>query len=298
MGLTKLGINTLGPSSPNSPVPLITGGNNATTTFDGPVTSNAFTFGGLSGSGNLAVKSPNLGYNAGAMGTYSLHQAEPNMGALEAYREAEGKQALDQGQFRAKRGSNTPYSVMGPPAAAAAPSAGERFRIEASAAGSPTASTTTGTSDHDLGLKAEMSAADAPPTAPTQVLPAPVRPSGLASLDFALPERGQVVQFVTPRGDIAITARAVSGELMARLFQLAVALAAILVIVYFCLLIARGRLARLGGPRLAMLLVVLGVVSLLSGVLPIAGLLLIIAGLVMRLRHVRHEPVATPAEAS
>ena len=85
---------------------------------------------------------------------------------------------------------------------------------------------------------------------------------------------------------------------MARLFQLAVALAAILVIVYFCLLIARGRLARLGGPRLAMLLVVLGVVSLLSGVLPIAGLLLIIAGLVMRLRHVRHEPVATPAEAS
>ena len=55
------------------------------------MTSNAFTFGGLSGSGNLAVKSPNLGYNAGAMGTYSLHQAEPNMGALEAYREAEGK---------------------------------------------------------------------------------------------------------------------------------------------------------------------------------------------------------------
>ena len=94
-----------------------------------------------------------------------------------------------------------------------------------------------------------MSVASASPAAPTQVLPAPVRPSGLASLDFALPERGQVVQFVTPRGDIAITARAISGEVLARLLQLAVALAAILVIGTICLLAARGRLPRLGGPR-------------------------------------------------
>ena len=44
-------------------------------------------------------------------------------------------------------------------------------------------------------------------------------------------------------------------------------------------------------------MVLLGVLSLLGGVLPIAGLMLIIIGLALRLRHVGQEPAARPAEA-
>jgi hypothetical protein len=62
--------------------------------------------------------------------------------------------------------------------------------------------------------------------------PAAVQPSGLASLDFPLPERGQVYNFITPRGDVSITAQAVAKDFISRWLRLGIALVVIAAVVY------------------------------------------------------------------
>ena len=60
--------------------------------------------------------------------------------------------------------------------------------------------------------------------------PSPARPAGLANIDFQLPERGRVYYFLTPRGEVSITAQAASDDLLNKLIYLAVALVVIVVI--------------------------------------------------------------------
>jgi hypothetical protein len=84
---------------------------------------------------------------------------------------------------------------------------------------------------------------------------------GLASLDVAIPMRGTVYFFSTPRGDAEINARAASGRLLDGLLQaVAIALAA-LVVWYVFTLVRRGRLAWLASRKAATVLLVLGLLG-------------------------------------
>jgi hypothetical protein len=102
----------------------------------------------------------------------------------------------------------------------------------------------------------------------------------LASLDVDLPQRGVEIKFRTTRGDIEITARAVSQPLLSRLIRLAVLAGALIVVVLVW------KLAGSIGPYLARsiwaasLLVVIGLFSILFGLFPIAGLVGLVVGVV------------------
>jgi hypothetical protein len=106
----------------------------------------------------------------------------------------------------------------------------------------------------------------------------------LASLDVDLPQRGVEFLFTTPRGEIEITARAVSGSAVDRLQHLLaiLATAVVLYVVY--------RVLRRIGPDLlntmagSALLVVLGGASLCLGLLPVVGVVILVVGLVQLVR--------------
>ncbi|MCU0982765.1 MAG: hypothetical protein MUF25_26690, partial [Pirellulaceae bacterium] len=122
----------------------------------------------------------------------------------------------------------------------------------------------------------------------------------LASLDVDLPLRGREYLFTTPRGDIDITARAVSEPLLGRLYRLLVI--AIGFVVFLVLLrvlpwIARG-LHRNRWFAAAVLLV--GLLSLLLGIFPILALAALIYGLVqlIRLEIARRQRISTAGAAS
>jgi hypothetical protein len=110
--------------------------------------------------------------------------------------------------------------------------------------------------------------------------------AGLASLDFRLPERGSVYSFTTPRGQIEITARPVAHTLIGRLIGLA-ALAAVVLIIWA----ASRQPAREGYARLfstvasGVLLAIVGLASLIIGVFPVAGLVLVVIGIVLAIRN-------------
>jgi len=101
--------------------------------------------------------------------------------------------------------------------------------------------------------------------------------TGLASLDFQLPVRGNEYFFTTPRGDTRITVQAIEQQQIQRFEQLGLILvcfAAIggliwLVVRVYSLLSRRVR---------ATLLILLGVGSLISGKLMVIGLLALIWG--------------------
>jgi hypothetical protein len=111
-------------------------------------------------------------------------------------------------------------------------------------------------------------------------------PAGLASLDFQLPQSGTIYRFTTTRGEVQITARAVSQELLSRLAALACIAAVVLVVWCGLRLVRRSWLAWLARPLGIALLIILGLVSVLIGVWPIAGLLIGSAGLVLAVRAI------------
>jgi hypothetical protein len=106
--------------------------------------------------------------------------------------------------------------------------------------------------------------------------------AGLASLDFALPERGRVYRFATPRGEIEITARAVSSALVDRLRQLALALVAALALLLVWRAVRRGWFATSLGSTLA---IVGGLISICAGLLPGIGLLALAGGIACKVRR-------------
>ena len=120
----------------------------------------------------------------------------------------------------------------------------------------------------------------------------PAAPSGLASLDFELPERGRLYRFTTPRGDMELAARAVSTAWLARLGGLAVIVGLVLAGYGFARVARRRTFSGLRSRTAAALLAVLGVLSLVSGLLPILGLACLVIGIVafVKFRH-RRAPV-------
>lgn len=110
----------------------------------------------------------------------------------------------------------------------------------------------------------------------------PTLPSGLTSLDVHIPMRGILYQFTTPRGDVTITARAVSRQFLANLARLAIVFAVIAVLWRGYKFVLQERFADKYGRTISIALIVAGMVSVLTGVLPLAGVLAIIVGLVPR----------------
>ncbi len=115
--------------------------------------------------------------------------------------------------------------------------------------------------------------------------PSPAQAAGLASLDFQLPERGRVYYFLTPRGEVSITAQAVSGDLLNKLIYLAVALAVIVVISAALRAAGGGHLAWLTGPRANVLMICLGALAMFTGILPLAGAVIFLIGLILPVRR-------------
>ena len=117
--------------------------------------------------------------------------------------------------------------------------------------------------------------ADAPAEAQA---PAAAAVTGLASLDFELPKQGRVYRFSTPRGEVELTARAVSNELLAKLGTLAMLIAGVLVAWYVVRVVERGGCAWLRRPSGALLLIVLGLLMIVVGVLPVAAVAMSVIG--------------------
>jgi len=121
-------------------------------------------------------------------------------------------------------------------------------------------------------------------------------PAGLVSLDVAIPEHGVVYRFTTPRGKVEITARAISHSFLETLWHLAAAVVVILVVWQAGRLVRWEGWSRWQGRRGAKALLGIGVISVLTGVFAIAGLVAIVAGLIMYVRSPKPQsPTTQPA---
>jgi hypothetical protein len=114
-------------------------------------------------------------------------------------------------------------------------------------------------------------------------------PTGLASLQLELPKHEedfyQVYRFSTPRGEVEITAWAVSENLLTRLLELAAVLVAVGVLGWCVRLARAGRFAGLWGATGSTLMICVGLLALLFGVLPMAGLTALVAGIAVKIRR-------------
>jgi hypothetical protein len=112
-------------------------------------------------------------------------------------------------------------------------------------------------------------------------------PAGLASLDIQIPSRGQVFMFTTPRGAIEITAQPVARDLVRRLTNLAILLGFIVVGVIAYRIFRQLPLRQATGTMaFAILVALLGFLSLLARFLPWIGLVLLVVGVVLIVRRV------------
>ena len=117
---------------------------------------------------------------------------------------------------------------------------------------------------------------------------APAAPTGLASLDFALPtDRNlyELYRFTTPRGDAELTARTVSNSMLTRLESLAGIAAASLLVWAGFWLIGRGALNCFRRPAGAAVLAIGGFMALCGGLLPLVGLIAMLAGIGLLVVH-------------
>jgi hypothetical protein len=108
--------------------------------------------------------------------------------------------------------------------------------------------------------------------------------AGLASLSINLPVRGTPYLFTTPRGDVTITARAVSRTFAKSAERLSLVLLAMLICGVLYRLKRQGWLAALAGRTGAIILILLGALVALAGVLPVVGLITVITGAVLTIR--------------
>jgi hypothetical protein len=110
--------------------------------------------------------------------------------------------------------------------------------------------------------------------------------AGLASLDFTLPERGKVYHFTTPRGQLEITARPIDESLVSRLMGLVGLAVAILVVWALFRQPARAFWRRLlSTVACGIVIAVLGLASIVTGVFPVAGLVLLAGGIALAIRN-------------
>jgi hypothetical protein len=103
----------------------------------------------------------------------------------------------------------------------------------------------------------------------------------MASLEVTIPARGDLYLFTTPRGNAQISARTISTPLLDRLIALGWVVGVVVLALILIRWIRRGVLSALGDRRGSLILIVLGLASLLTCIFPFAGLLMIIAGLVI-----------------
>jgi hypothetical protein len=112
----------------------------------------------------------------------------------------------------------------------------------------------------------------------------PAMMSGLASLDVDIRHAGAVYRFTAPRGETTITVRAVSESAFDKLMRFGLALLVVAVawlIFRFALAMVSSSLRR---PKAGRTLILLGVLSVVTGVLPVAGLAMIGLGAVLAVR--------------
>ncbi len=117
--------------------------------------------------------------------------------------------------------------------------------------------------------------------------------TGLTSLDVALPERGVEYLFTTPRGDIQITAQSVFRDKIDQAVGL-LAILAVLIALSLAYRIGRAIIARTSERTLAIVMILLGVASFISGVLPVFGIILLVWGIA---KVIRSATQSTPAAA-
>jgi hypothetical protein len=107
----------------------------------------------------------------------------------------------------------------------------------------------------------------------------------LGSLDVILPgldgSRWISYRFTTPRGDIRVTAHGISREWIAGAKRAGLAILAVLIL-WALQQIVRG-LSLTAKRRIATALILLGAVGLLIGILPVAALVLLVVGIVLKL---------------
>jgi hypothetical protein len=120
-------------------------------------------------------------------------------------------------------------------------------------------------------------------------------PTGLASLDVALPTRGVTYCFTTPGGEVEITARAVPNDLVRTLTTAALTLVALVAALLLIRVVRRGAFAWLARPIASWCLIVVGLIVLL--IFPVIGLAALLSGIWMTLSRViaRRASAATPA---
>ena len=107
----------------------------------------------------------------------------------------------------------------------------------------------------------------------------------MASLDFELPTRGLLYRFTVPRGEAEITARALPRDLLQRLIEIA-AVAVVAIVAWLAVRrIDRGSFAWLAEPAGSTLLICLGLLSLCGGLLPLLGLVAVVAGCGLKVRR-------------
>jgi hypothetical protein len=123
-------------------------------------------------------------------------------------------------------------------------------------------------------------------------------PAGMASLDFQLPTRDDpeypVYRFTTPRGDVEVTASAASQPLVEGLQRVG-GVAALVIVVLVIRRLARGRSFGLQTQStLSTVLIVLGIIGMFVGILPVASLIAIVIGVIMKIHlfRVRRRPAA------
>ncbi|NQU21976.1 MAG: hypothetical protein HQ567_11890, partial [Candidatus Nealsonbacteria bacterium] len=120
--------------------------------------------------------------------------------------------------------------------------------------------------------------------------PVPPGSEGLDSLVLRLPGPDELKEhyreylFTTALGDVEITARAASQDLLDNLTRLAALLAALAVAACITRAIRRGRLTWPSSPRACVAMILIGLLSLVIGILPLAGLAVMIAGVVLLIR--------------
>ena len=107
--------------------------------------------------------------------------------------------------------------------------------------------------------------------------------AGLSSLDFTLPERGQVFYFTIPRGEVEITARPVSSEMSQRLANFGWLLAIIVVLLAVAAVVRRATRSRTGRVLSVVFLCGAGLMMIVLFVFPLFGLAMFFGGILLAL---------------
>ena len=107
-------------------------------------------------------------------------------------------------------------------------------------------------------------------------------PGALAGWVVDLPLRGKVFHFTTPRGEVSVTDRSVSRDLLRGSGRLGITVLAVAAFALAYHLATRLRVPEVISRTGATGLIVLGILSALTGALPVVGVLAVIGGLAAR----------------